>query len=173
MVLKETDGDRTMTYPVRVEDSIQGTVVTRDPEAAFNEAYEPEESRRLDGDFAGSFTVRPGERFLVANRYGNQPGYAWKVTGEPDGAVAGMGPGPVRTTGAPAAERQDWYSFTARETGTTTVELFGCYRCGYDDRPASPREQEVLRDEDADRGGALNDAVGRPAHGVTRPTAPL
>ncbi|MFJ9585857.1 hypothetical protein [Streptomyces acidicola] len=142
IVLKETDGDRTMTYPVDVKDTIQGTVVTKDPEGEYSEAYDPSESREFDGDFAGTVTVRPGERFLVANRYSNQPGYTWKVTGEPDGAVAGLEPGPPHTTGDPAAERQDWYSFTAREKGTTTVELFGCYRCGYDSEPTSPESEK-------------------------------
>lgn len=137
VVLKETDGDRTMTYPVEVKDSIQGTVVAEDPEAAYREADDPAGFRRLDGDFAGTVTVRPGERFLVANRYSNQPGYTWKVTKEPDGTVLGLRPGPPRTTGDPAADRQDWYGFTARESGTTTVELFGCYRCGYDSGPTS------------------------------------
>lgn len=141
IVLKETDGERTMTYPVEVKDTIQGTVVAKDPEGESAEAYEPSEARKLDGDFAGTVTVRPGERFLVANRYSNQPGYTWKVTGEPDGAVVGLEPGPPHTTGDPAADRQDWYGFTAREKGTTTVELFGCYRCGYDREPTSPESE--------------------------------
>ncbi|MFE9398413.1 hypothetical protein [Streptomyces flavidovirens] len=142
VVLKETDGDRTMTYPVEVKDSIQGSVVTSDPRAEFSEAYGGEKSRKLDGNFDGTVSVRPGERFLVANRYSNQPGYTWKVTEEPDGKVAWLEPGAPHTTGDPAAERQDWYSFIAREKGTTTVKLFGCYRCGYDDRPTSPESKK-------------------------------
>lgn len=142
IVLKETDGDRTMTYPVEVKDSIQGNVVTEDPRAQYSDADEPDTSRRLEGDFAGTVTVRPGEEFSVANRYGNQPGYTWKVTRQPDGAVLGLRPEPPHTTGDPAAARQDWYSFTAGAKGTTTVRLFGCYRCGYDDRPTSAESRK-------------------------------
>lgn len=137
IVLREIDGDRTMTYRVQVKDNIHSGAVTEDPRATFNEAYEYPETRTFDGDFSGTVTVRPGERFLVANRYSNQPGYTWKVTGEPDGAVVGLAPGKPHTTGDPAGERQDWYGFIARDEGTTTVELSGCYRCGYDDVPTS------------------------------------
>ncbi|MEW2396324.1 hypothetical protein [Streptomyces sp. NPDC046862] len=80
--------------------------MARDPKAEYSEAADSSEYRRLDGDFAGTVTVRPGERFLVANRYSNQPGYTWKVTKEPDGTVVGLRPGPPRTTGAPAADRR-------------------------------------------------------------------
>ncbi|MGI5377184.1 hypothetical protein ACQEV2_23655 [Streptomyces sp. CA-251387] len=142
IVLRETDGDRTMTYPVEVKDSIQGNVVTEDPKTQYGDADGPEGFRRLEGDFAGTVTVRRGEEFSVANRYGNQPGYTWKVSAEPDSAVVGLWPGPPHTTGDPAAERQDWYSFTAREKGTTTVRLFGCYRCGYEDRPTSAESRK-------------------------------
>jgi hypothetical protein len=86
--------------------------------------------------------VRSGERFLIANRYDNQPGYTWKVTEEPDSAVAWLETEQPHITGDPAAERQDWYTFTAREKGTTTVELFGCYRCGYDGSPTSPESKK-------------------------------
>ncbi|MFD5098414.1 hypothetical protein [Streptomyces albidochromogenes] len=141
VVLRETDGDRTMTYPVEVKDSIRHDAVTRDPDGD-SDTYETMQSRMLDGDFAGRVTVRPGQEFLVANRYANQPGYAWKVIEEPDDKVAWLETDKPHITGDPAAERQDWYSFTAREKGTTTVKLFGCYRCGYDDSPTSPESKK-------------------------------
>lgn len=142
IVLREIDGRRTMTYPVEVKDSIQGNVVAEDPKAPYSDTDEPDTSRRLEGDFAGTVTVRHGEEFSVANRYSNQPGYTWKVTEEPDGGIVGLHPDPPHTTGDPAAARQDWYRFTAREKGTTTVRLFGCYRCGYDDRPTSAESRK-------------------------------
>ncbi|MFH0521071.1 hypothetical protein ACHBTE_28320 [Streptomyces sp. M41] len=137
VVLRERDGDRTMTYPIEVKDNIQGNVVLSDPEAGYSDLPQPEGSHRLADDFEGTVTVAPGRQFSIANRYSNQPGYTWRIVRQPDGTVAGLESERPYVAGDPAAARQDWYGFIARAKGTTTIELFGCYRCGYHDRPVS------------------------------------
>ncbi|WP_327354407.1 hypothetical protein [Streptomyces sp. NBC_01304] len=143
VVLREVDGDRTMTYPIEVKESIGGTSVAEDPEEYYPEADDPLKFRKLDRDFDGTVTVRRGEEFRVANSYDNQPGYTWKIAEKPDDTVVGLYPDAnPRVGGSPAADRKDWYGFTARAKGTTTVKLFGCYRCGYDSEPTSAESKK-------------------------------
>ncbi|MFC7310096.1 hypothetical protein ACFQVC_38500 [Streptomyces monticola] len=128
VVLAEADGDRTMTYPVEVKEGSHLGRVAEDPLPDQSGPREPDRSRTADGDFAGTLTMRAHEDVRVANRYDNQPGYTWQVVREPDASLVRLD-GTVRSSGDPAAVRQDWYSFYARAEGTTTVKLFGCYRC--------------------------------------------
>ncbi|MGW0737025.1 hypothetical protein [Streptomyces sp. NPDC002851] len=142
VVLKEVDGNRTMTYPVEVKDGDQLGGVAEDPDPYTGGPDETGHARKTDGDFEGTVTLRQGENIHIANRYNNQPGYTWELVKEPDAAVLWWDDSFEYITGDPAAVRQDWYSFTARGKGTTTVRLFGCYRCEDGVRPESAESKK-------------------------------
>ncbi|MDQ8702014.1 hypothetical protein RCO28_05850 [Streptomyces sp. LHD-70] len=145
IVLKETDGERTMTYPVEAVGGGESTYTEPDPEGVPEEGNAREferDSRRLDGDFVGTVSLSKGEDYLIANRYSNQPGYTWTLTEDSDDGLTVASPDPRYTTGDPAAARQDWYSLSSLKKGTTTLKLFGCYRCTWDDQPSTPESKK-------------------------------
>ncbi|NBE51369.1 hypothetical protein [Streptomyces boluensis] len=142
IVLREVDGDRTMTYPIEVKKTLRSSSTTRDPEEGFSDPYAPDESIRLDGDFGGKVTVRAGHEFAVANRYTNQPGYGWRFLGQWDDHDLALTSDQSYVAGDPSAVRQDWYTFKAYEKGSTTIKLFGCYRCGDDMKPKSAESKK-------------------------------
>ncbi|MFM9366681.1 hypothetical protein [Streptomyces sp. Da 82-17] len=143
IVLKEIDGERTMTYALTVKEGTQVSGVEHDPDEILptdrtsppDDGRGTDEVRVLDGDFDSTVTVPAGQTFRIANRYANQPGYTWRFVAEPDGPVLGQGDSEAPDVGDGAAVRQDWYEFYARDKGIAKVKLFGCYRCGYGEWP--------------------------------------
>ncbi|MDI3404445.1 hypothetical protein [Streptomyces cavernicola] len=150
IVLKEIDGERTMTYLVTAREGEQVSGVEHDPDgilpagssATPADGYEPDDIRVLDADFDSTVTVRAGETFRIANRYANQPGYTWQFVTEPEGPVLREGLSEPPAVGDAAAARQDWYEFNAYDKGIAKVRLFGCYRCGYDDKPTTAESKK-------------------------------
>ena len=131
VVLEDRRSGRTMTYAVDVVRTAPGAPRTPAGSARPVESGAVE-GRKAAGKFEGTITVGRGETFAVANPYSNVPGITWHLSNS-DPAVASVASEREEptTTGDPAGARQDWYTFTAAEKGTTTVKLSGCYRCTY------------------------------------------
>ncbi|NBE51370.1 hypothetical protein [Streptomyces boluensis] len=130
VVLKEVDGDRTMTYLISVLSNDHG-YGPQDPEPAKQFPLDRENEEDL-GDFEGTVTLTRGEDYLISNPYDNQPGYTWTLVKKYDDGLS-ISKEPEHTSGDPAAVRRDWYSLFGYEKGTAELKLFGCYRCRYDE----------------------------------------
>ncbi|MDI3404444.1 hypothetical protein [Streptomyces cavernicola] len=139
VVLKEVDGDRTMTYLIHARSNDAG-YGPQDPEVTNEFPLDREGTEDL-GDFEGTVTLKRGEHYLVSNRYGNQPGYTWTLIEQYHDGLS-VPTEPEHTTGDPAGVRRDWYSLFGYEKGTAKVKLFGCYRCDGSDKPTTPESKK-------------------------------
>ncbi|RZS30563.1 chagasin family peptidase inhibitor I42 [Herbihabitans rhizosphaerae] len=89
-----------------------------------------------------AITVKPGEKFSVVVRSNASVGDRWSVRRAPDPRIAEGGKGEFVSDAEPGQKPMPgqggrvFFVFTAKEKGSTTAELFNCFR-GCD----SPQDQ--------------------------------